>query len=32
VTLPPDLIDLLREFATAEVPYLVVGGYALRSP
>lgn len=29
MTLPPDLIDLLREFATAEVRYLVVGGYAL---
>jgi len=28
VTLPPDLIDLLREFAAADVRYLVIGGYA----
>ena len=26
--IPRDLIDLLREFAAAEVRYLVIGGYA----
>jgi hypothetical protein len=29
VELPPDLIDLLREFAAADVQYLLVGGYAV---
>ena len=27
--LPPDLIDLLREFAAADIQYLLVGGYAV---
>ncbi|MEN9798148.1 MAG: hypothetical protein RL653_1844 [Pseudomonadota bacterium] len=26
--IPPDLIELLREFAAADVKYLVIGGYA----
>ncbi len=27
--LPPDVTDLLREFAAAEVRYLLIGGYAV---
>jgi hypothetical protein len=27
--LPPDFVDLLTEFDTAEVRYLVIGGYAV---
>ena len=29
MALPPDFKDLLREFADAEVRYLIVGGYAV---
>lgn len=28
-SLPPDFVDLLTEFAAAEVRYLVIGGYAV---
>jgi len=29
MNLPPDVIDLLREFAAAEVRYLLIGGHAV---
>ncbi len=28
-SLPPDFVDLLTEFAAADVQYLVIGGYAV---